>query len=89
MPSFNENIEIETSSIQFSKTGIRLLKFITIAFGRDVLSKLKKSELVVLFNGRELKYNENFRKYRVKEDTDVKVIRDEGYYPIPQDMFSF
>jgi hypothetical protein len=59
MPSFYENTEIDTSSIKYSKTGIRLLKFFIKLFGLDKLEKVKKGELIVMYNGEVLKYDEN------------------------------
>lgn len=88
MPAFLENDRIDTSSIVYSETGIRLLKFVKNVFGDDVLEKIKKGEMVIMFNRNELKYNEKFRDRRVKEHTDVTVRYDAIQVEIPEDMFS-
>lgn len=87
MPAYLENDRIDTSSLTFSKTGIRLLRFITIVFGSAILEKIKKSQLVVLIRGKEIKYDGHFRDHRIKEHTEV-ILRE--YIPdaiIDDDFF--
>ncbi len=88
MTSYNENTQIDTSSIVFSKTGIRLLKFINNVFGIEVLEKVKTGDFVLMFNGKELKYNKNFRNRRVKEDTTVVVERNTIQLEIDEEIFA-
>lgn len=68
-----ENILIDTSSIEYPKTGIRLLKFIKTVYGDEVLEKIKKGVFLVMLGRNIIRFDENFRNYRVHEDTDIDV----------------
>lgn len=87
MPSFLEDVRIDTASVIYPKTGIRLPKFVTNAYGNDIINKIKKGDFIIFFNGKNIKYNKNFRNYRVKEDTTVVVKPDAKQLEIPENMF--
>lgn len=72
MTVYLDGKEIDTSHIEYPKTGIRLLKFVKIAFGDEVLEKIEKGELVV-WSHRHIKYDKDFRNYRIHRMTEIKV----------------
>jgi hypothetical protein len=86
MPAYIEDRIIDTSSIKYSKTGIKLLIFIATVFGLVGLEEIKRGQLIVWFNKTEVKFDA-FRNYRVKEDTSVNVKREVGVQIEIPDMF--
>lgn len=90
MPSYLEDTNIDTLSLAYPKTGIRLLKFVKTVYGLDVLEKIKKGDLIVWFNTTYVTFDENFRNYRVHPMTDVKVKIEEKYKDneVPEDFFA-
>ena len=88
MPSYIEDKKIDTSSIAYSKTGIKLLEFVNTVYGCDVLAKLIRGDLTLFFNGKEVKFDKNFRNRRVKEDTTIMLRRELKYNEIDMDIFA-
>lgn len=73
MPAYLEGTTLDTSSIEYSKTGIRLLKFVKTVYENDVFEQIEKGDLIVWFNSRELEYDDHFRDNRVHVSTHVNV----------------
>jgi hypothetical protein len=88
MPSYIEDSLIDTSSIEYPQTGIRLLSFVITVYGRDVLEKLKKGKLMLFFNENSVTFDKNFRNRRVKEDTNVHVIDEEKRFENDMSIFA-
>jgi hypothetical protein len=90
MTAYLEDKSINTSSIKYGKIGIRLTKFVKTVYGLDGFEKIKNGQLIVWFNSTELKYDKNFRNYRVHVSTHVNVKRfeKEEIHEIPPDMFA-
>jgi hypothetical protein len=90
MPAYFEDKSIDTSSIKYSKIGFRLTKFVKMLYGLDGLQKIKNGQLIVWFNSTELKFDKNFRNYRVHVSTHVNVkhYEKEVIREIPPEMFA-
>jgi hypothetical protein len=78
MTAYLEDTKIDTSSIEYLKTGIRLLKFVKTVYGDEVFEKIKKGELLV-WSHRHIKFDDHFRDYRVHAMTEIKVKPKEDY----------
>ncbi len=87
MPAFFENEQKDTSNIKFPPTGIRLMKFVRLVFGEEVLEQIKKGELILFFRGAK-PYDRHFRDHRVKEDSTVTVRHQTTDADVPED-YSF
>ena len=81
MTAYKEDTIVDTSSIEYSNTGIRLLKFVKTVYGNEVLDGVQKGKYVVWFNETVVKFDTSFRNYRVKEKTSVNVKREVGVQP--------
>ncbi len=87
MPAYFENTNIDTSSIAYPKTGIRLLKYVKTAYGLEVLEKIAKGDFIVWFDRKAIKFDTNFSNFRVKEDTTIRV-RVELKDNVDEDFFA-
>jgi hypothetical protein len=77
MTAYLEYEEIDTSQIEYPKTGIRLLKFVKTVYSDEVLEKIDKGILALLLNENYIEPNDNFSNYRVHADTKIEVEVDE------------
>lgn len=73
MTAYLEDEKIDTSPIIYPETGIRLTKFVKTVYGDKILEMIEKGVLVLRLNRDPIKFDENFRNYRVHEDTIIEV----------------
>jgi hypothetical protein len=65
-------------NIDYGKSGIRLLKFITDNYPSSILEAIKSGEKIVIFNGQPVVFDEKFRDRRVKENSTLVIQSSEA-----------